>query len=497
MKTLLIAALTGAVASLVACDFVASSLVDASADVDPQTVNQDFEDTFGVTAPEGYKGGLSFRIRVLGREKKLVSLIPERARPEEIFEGGASLKFNPGPYTIAVGVTLDLGHKPEELKRSFQRFVAENGDGSDFSRVFVESGHKKLAAYEHVGTNYGQTNLSYYFLLDGGELVLVSGPEGNFDHSFKDAMAAGLTASHPANAFLYSHLSAPARDPHHPCGFPSLPARFDVHAIGVARGTEKLEGSAIDPTDDELYAQPVVVGSTPHPVVLVLMGGRPMVWRVSMSAEAKLAGVLATGRGVQRVIGLPEEVPLNEVVPRDPNGCRPFYADEDDWERGEAQNRIWDALAQDAKQFHARHAGASFQVGKVTSPPRTDSSRQLEDVLLDPARQLLPGKLGLRQLEGRGIIRPATKADLARWVEVAGAGGHSSEELERFRRSTGADFERGRGYLIARDTQLPLGMAGANSARFVVAKGVRDVTGDIGHNTILYPDGRCVGPACP
>jgi len=497
MKSARVAGLAGCLAFLLGCDLVVDQLVDASAEVDPEAVSRDFEETFGVSPPDGYQGGLSFEMRVLGRGKKLVSLIPEHARPEEIFEGGRALKFNPGPYTIAVGITLDLGGGPEEMARDFQRFLAENGGGSDFSRIFVEVGPKRLAAYEHVGETYGQTNRNHYFLLDDGRLVLVTGPEADFDHAFRDAMAARLAASHPANELLYAHLEPPTRDPFHPCGFRSLREPFEVHAIGVRRGAEELEGRAIDPEDDDLYAQSVVVGATERPVVLVLMGGEPIVWKVATSAEARLAGVLATGRGVQRVIGLPPDVPLNEVEPGNPNGCPPFYADEDDWERGKASERIYEALARDAKQFHARHSGAAFQIGKPGSEPRMHPARSLESVLLDPSEQILPGRLGLRQLEEAGVLRKATAADLGRWVEVAAATGKEPKKLDLFRRTTASGFARGDGFVVQRETRLPLGMAGANSASFVVAEGIADLQGDLGHNTILYADGRCVGPGCP
>ena len=489
--------LLAVVAALMGCDRLVSIVVDASLDVDPVKVATDFEATFGAAPPEGYKGGLGFSVQLFGKRTTFLSLIPENAAPEEIFEGGSSLKFNPGPHTMAVGVTLDLGRDDEEARRSFHRYLARSGEDEKIERIFLDVGAKRVAAYQGLATSYGQTNLVYEFLMDGGELVMVIGPEPGFDHDFKDAIAAALSRTHPANALLYSHLEAPTRDPNHPCGFRTLPDRFDVHAIGIHRGAEPLEGSAIDPRDDELYAQSVEVGRTEHPVVLVLMAQEPTVWRLSRTHDARLAGVLATGSSVQRVIGLPDDIPLREVTPRDPNGCDPFHADEDSWDRGGARDRIFDTFARDARRFHGRHAGGAFQVGTIDSKPASDPTRDLADVRLDPAERLLPGRLGLRQLIENGTIRPATPDDFERWIAAAGARRPAARKWEHFRDAMLRDVRMERGFVVERATRLPLGMAGAHSARFVVADGIADLEGDRGHNTILYADGRCVGPACP
>ena len=58
MKTFQIVALAGALSCVLACDFIVNTVVQTSAEVDPEAVNRDFEDSYGVSAPEGYKGGL-------------------------------------------------------------------------------------------------------------------------------------------------------------------------------------------------------------------------------------------------------------------------------------------------------------------------------------------------------------------------------------------------------------------------------------------------------
>ena len=416
---------------------------------------------------------------------------------EEIFEGGNSINFNPGANTIVIASKFRSNQPEEKTRRDIQRMVLGDSEtDGEMTEVFIDAGDRQIAAYESRSKNYGQVNLNYFIFMDAGEIVYVTGPEKGFDHALKTSLARNIAAGHPANEMLYTHVEPPSRDPSDPCGFTVLPDRFEIQAVGIRRGSVDLEGVAIDPEVDEASEQTVAVGKTEAPVVLLLMSGRPTAWKLMTTPDAEIAGVIASGRTVQRVIGLADNIPLKEIDPHDRNGCEPFYATEDDGsEFDQFEDRVWQVFAQGVRHMHSKHGGEHFRIGEFTAEPVMRGERELADVIVSASEHLLPGKLGLAQLADQGVLRHAEPSDLSALAD--GQGDTSTLDLEALRRNTQMAFRMQRAFVVTAKTDLPPGMYGANSAVFLVANDVPDPGGDRGHNTLIYADGRCTGPACP
>lgn len=481
-----------------ACNHLLSGLSPVTMTTETSEVAGGFEDEFGVDVPLGYKGAFAMDVGLFGvQAARIIGLIPADTEPAAIFEGGTSIKFNPGEHTIVLAARFQSGDSEEKSRRDLQRLVlGDDGSDAPLTEVFIPANDRKIAAYEHRDTRYGQENLSYFVFLDDGGLVFFSGPANGFDHAMKQSLAASLAATHPANELLYAHVEAPTRDPHHPCGFENLPEKFEIQAIGIRRGSTELDGVAVDPEDDDAGAQTVAVGRTDAPVVLILMSGEPTVWKVKTTTDSRIAGVIASGRGRQRVIGLERDVQLKEIDPHDRNACPPFLTYEPEGrEYDRFADRIWEVFAQGVSRLHSQHGGDHFRVGELTGEPVPKGDLRVEDVVLSPSDQLLPGKLGLDQLEKDGVIRPARSSDLDSWL--ANLTSRDDPDPERYRSRFSSDLRGQRAFVIHAQTDMPRGMAGANSALFLVAEGVPDPSGDLGHNTFLYADGRCLGPACP
>lgn len=470
-----------------------SSVVDVKAAVDPSQVSEEFQKTFQVQVPASHKGGLSLDVSVLGRGLSFHSLIPQGAEASEIFEGGQSIKYNPGPHTILVGTVTKGRNIDEKLNRALVRSL--NTD-ADLTKVFIEVGSKKIAAYEKTVTSFGQDNLTYQIVLDGGKNLVITGPKATFDHEFKAQIAGALTKAHPANERLYTHAAPPPFNPDAACGLGELPSGFEVQLVHVKRGAKELTDQALDPEEVEAYLQPVAVGATSKPIVLVLMAGEPTVWQLSRTTNSQLAGVIATGRHQQRVVGLAASVPLIETASRSTNSCKAFYLDQRQIEEGNYPEQIWETFAQDPQTVHLNQKPSGFEIGQLDSSLMSDKSLALSDVLLDPTKQLLPGKLGIKQLVKNGSLRRGSVSDFDQWLEASDIS-DDDKKMERERKRIKTETQRDSFYAIEKSTELPLGMGGSNSMRFVAAAGIDEIPGDISHNTIFYADGRCKGPACP
>jgi len=464
---------------------------------DQDEIAAQLEDEFRIAIPASYKGAFGMQVGFFGVQgANIVALVPEEADPESIFEGGASVKFSPGQHTIVLAIRTNSKESKAQTYRDLQRFVlGDEDDRSPLTKVFIQAGDRRVAAYEHRDVLYGQDTLGYFIFLDDGGLVFVVGPEEGFDHAFKASLLRQLSAAYPANELLYAHVERPTRDALHPCGLGALPDRIEVHAVGVRRGDHDLPGIAIDPTDDSASEQSVAVGRTEVPVVLVLMSAEPTLWKVLSTPEAKIAGVLATGDGLQRVIGLEPGVPLKEIDPNERNSCRSFYAYEDRGrEFDDVEDRVFEIFAQSIERMHTVHGGDYFRIGEITAQPVLRGNLTVEDVIVDPAEQVLPGKLGLAQLREAGTLELARPSDLDRWLDGFVAHGI---DAERYRKRLSTNFSMENVFIIKAATDLPSGMYGAHSAIFLVDVGVPEPGGDRAHNTLVFADGRCVGIVCP
>jgi len=464
---------------------------------DQDEIAAQLADEFRIAMPPGYKGAFGMQVGFFGVQgANIVALVPAEADPEMIFEGGKSVKFSPGEHTIVLAIRTNSRESEEQTYRDLQRFaLGDKDDRPPLTEVFIQAGDRRVAAYEQRDIVYGQDTLGYFIFLDDGGLVFVVGPEEGFDHAFKASLLSQLSAAYPANELLYAHVERPTRDAAHPCGLGELPERIEVHAIGIRRGDHDLPGVAIDPRDDSASEQTVAVGRTEAPVVLVLMSAEPTLWKVLSTSEADIAGVLATGDGLQRVIGLEPGVPLKEIDPNARNSCRSFHAYED---RGrqfdDVEDRVFEIFAQSIDSMHTMHGGDYFRIGAISEEPVLRGSLTLEEVMVDPAEHVLPGKLGLAQLEEAGTLELARPSDLDRWLD-----GFKPQDIdaERYRKRLASNFRMANVFIIKAATELPSGMYGAHSAVFLVDAGVPEPGGDRAHNTLIFADGRCVGTMCP
>ncbi len=270
-----------------------------------------------------------------------------------------------------------------------------------------------------------------FVFLDDGRLLHAVGPADAFDDEALVRTLAAIRRRAPANELLYVHPKADttvaARND--PCGIAGLPDDFDVVVVSVYKGSTPLD-VAIDRGGHEVTREEVVVGVTPKPVVLVLMGYDPIVWNVGQTADANIAGILAQGAHRQAVIGVPKATPMASYSSADgPNACRSFRTERaDDPALGK---RVRELFGRGVATFLDRKAGPRFVVGKVAGEAEYSPEIALASVAL-PGNVMPGGQRGIDRLVREKSLRLATEGEVAAWVNgAARQRGRSADEVRR------------------------------------------------------------------
>ncbi len=458
---------------------------------EPAVVEEWLKDAFRIAPPPGYAGAFGVRTQLLGLQvMQLTAVIPQDAKAEEIFQGGRNqIRFSPGSHTIFLAARFNKSN-PAEAQEAFAEM--EQADRKQpYERVFIEAGGKRVAALRGAFERHGQWNTAVAVFLDGGRMLYAAGPRDAFDDKALAQVLASLVKVHPADDLLYAHATASPRravNRNDPCGVPGLKGDYDVVAISVTRGSVEIE-EQIDMSGQRVALEDVVVGETPNPVVLLLMGDSPVVWKVGRSPGARIAGVLAQGRHRQAVLGLPESTPITTYSGSDgANACPYFLVGERVYisDKAKIQARVTELFGRGIDELITRKANQRFQVGTIDGPVTHAGNLDVKRLAL-PDDVMPGGQPGVDWLVNRKKLRVATPEEVAAWRK-----GFESR-TGRTQAFTESDFRSGEVYMLNGETRVPY-LAGANSRTFIVPAGVPLPAGDRGHNSFLLMDGyRCVG----
>lgn len=241
----------------------------------------------------------------------------------------------------------------------------------------------------------------------------------------------------------------------------------------------------------------VDVNSPVRPVVLMLGAYQPSVWNIRWTPGTRILAALVSGYHRQVVAGLPDTVPRLISTFDNKGPCGYFYVGEDGLERinpmarqlfGRPADRIYKANR--GKVVVGEPIGAG--VVMLTSPDiRPDS-------FTDPAAPLA-GRPGVEDAVRRGVLRPATQADIDNWKATAMRMKPAEDvpPIEGDIRPGVAMPTSGETYVILRQFAIPAGLHGGHSVCFILPKGVPAPTGDLGHSALFnLATGRCEGITC-
>jgi hypothetical protein len=285
-----------------------------------------------------------------------------------------------------------------------------------------------------------------------------------------------------------------------------LPARFRVLATGDHAGRESA--LQIDQSGHAATEFDVAVHSPDLPVVVVLGGHEPTVWRIGWSEKTRIAAVVASGSHRQIVLGVTKGTPVLILAAGARGECSsfgPFYSGgrRDRENQADADRALRAVVGQGIDDVYAPKARGVAVLGEPSGSERWMTSDELK--LSDYVSPGLPraGHLGIEDAARKGLLRPATDADvraaLNAWRDVRSAGAKpvSAAIQAWFENQLRSERERGRVWVVQQAFTYPAGLYGSNSETFLVAKGAPDPAGNPGHSTVLsIPSGECKGPSC-
>jgi hypothetical protein len=273
--------------------------------------------------------------------------------------------------------------------------------------------------------------------------------------------------------------------------FGELPKDCVVQAIGVYRGTSDAMNVQLDHSADLVRQVEVVVNMPDRPVVLVLSGYYPIVWRVGRTERTRIVGVVVSGYHGQALIGIDKTTPYVMSCYTTKNEPFPHFcacdASPELLAMNDAVKRI---VGREIDHFENKPLGGAYRVGNRVDPKQVIYSNDLKvsdfvpaprpDPLAPGLPELPAGQRGLNDLVAEGSLRVATKADIAAWVDKA------SEPYKRFNENLRVKVPQemvqlGAYVVLRNDVTLPDGLYGGHLRSFIIPDGIADPKGDLGH----------------
>ena len=273
-----------------------------------------------------------------------------------------------------------------------------------------------------------------------------------------------------------------------------LPADYALHAGGEYSG-RKL-GFQIDQSGHEATQFDVVVNEPGRDTVLALGAYEPSVWNIRWTPQTRIVGVYVSGYHRQAIAGLGPEVPVLNSSYDNRGTCGYFYMSRSDASQADSQVRR--IFARSATSYYIASNGR-LEMGRPLNGASTMQSYQITVDSFRDAESPLAGVAGIEELVRTGKLRPARQDDMLAWETARrqAAGQHPiniigaptpNESRSTFSRNT---------YVVTAPMRFPAGLFGANSATFIVLKGIPLPEGNPGHSRVFdISTGNCVGTTC-
>jgi uncharacterized membrane protein len=271
-----------------------------------------------------------------------------------------------------------------------------------------------------------------------------------------------------------------------------LPSDYVLLAGGEYAG-RKL-GFQIDQTGHEATGFDVVANMPGRTVVLVLGAYEPSIWKISKEPRTRIAGVFITGYHRQAIAGIGAGIPVLNSSYDEKGSCGYSYFSRNKAEEMDAHVRR--VFGRPAQTYFVASNG-QLVMGDGGMPASTIQDGPADFNSFRDVNAPLAGQAGLEKLLSDGVLRRAQPSDLLEWKEaqrrsqglpplsVAGGQNEASSNLPF------------RPYVVQGPMTFPSGLYGANSATFIVLKGVPRPLGNPGHSAVYdWNTLTCDGALC-
>lgn len=275
-----------------------------------------------------------------------------------------------------------------------------------------------------------------------------------------------------------------------------LPQDFDVFATGAYSGRDsryQIDDSGHQANEMDIYVQ------HNRPTVLILGAYEPTIWNLKWEANTHIVGVIATGYHAQRVLGLPNSVPVLETTAHNSQCGYSYVSNENAATLNQLSQKI---LQKDIKTVVVAQNGRA-NIGNIglISALKSSNDKTINDIIDKSAP--LAGQAGIDDAVAKGLLRQATRADIQAWKAAYNkANNIHTPPVVGGTESSGTGMEYvhfDSAYVVLKEMTIPAGLYGAHSVTLFVPKDVPRPKGNPGHSTIYdMGSGGCYGssPDC-
>lgn len=304
------------------------------------------------------------------------------------------------------------------------------------------------------------------------------------------------------------------------CGFEnvSMPAGLKVFVAGDRGGYTRNRKERVEKHNEPPGRFDVIVNQPGHDVALILGSYDSSLWSIRWTEGTRIHSVVVGGYKKQVVEGVSAETPvlISTHEQGDDRPCGYFYFKRDKLDRANPLARH--IYGNPADMFFPPDENGVVVIGahnfdstklKGGAVDSLDDKSpidvpQIAGMPKDPAdAQNMKGLDALREAVAQGYLRSMSDEDAQQWVDIMVK--KSGSVLDLPPSADGSDsfaaampkVNRKNSYVILKEFTLPAGLEGAESASFVVPKGVPIPKGDRGHSTIYdMNEPACNGPRC-
>lgn len=282
------------------------------------------------------------------------------------------------------------------------------------------------------------------------------------------------------------------------CAFEDLelPADLLVYAAGAYAG--RALDFQIDQSGHTATRFDVAVNSPSRPVALILGAYEPTVWNLGWTQGTEIVAVLVSGYHRQAIAGLASTVPVFNSSYHNRGPCGYVYI-------GKGRNTALNPLSR--KLFGAPvdlvypgdKSGAIVIGEPLEQGTALVTSAEVSPSSFRDADAPLAGQPGIDSAITKGVLRPATTADVNAWGDAVVANSPALDVPpvagEGIPRPAAPGLHKA--YVVLKQFTYPAGLFGAHSAVFLVPQGVPLPEGDPGHSAVYdFNALQCRGARC-
>lgn len=281
------------------------------------------------------------------------------------------------------------------------------------------------------------------------------------------------------------------------CGFADLklPEQFSVFAAGAYSG--RKVAFQIDQSGHEGTQIDVAVNSPDKPVVLMLGAYEPTIWNIGRTPQTRIAAVLVGGYHRQAVAGLEQSTPLVNSTYDNKGPCGYFYVTSQNLAPpNHLSSRVFGRSVD--KVFLATNGNVVIGEPLVAGTMLVNSGVITPESFHD-RNAPIAGPAGLEDAVRKGLLRKATGTDAEAWSEAV----LQNSPRRELSPVAGQAVPRPpkpslfNAYVVLKPFTYPSGLYGANSATFLIPKGVPKPDGNSGHSSVYdFNTLDCQGVQC-